>query len=184
MDAQLIFLIAVVAIIVYFIIIYNKFVSLNARIDASWSDIDVQLKRRYNLIPALVETVKSYSNYEKETLENVIKARQAGIDAGTPKDQGVAENLLTGALGKIFALAEAYPDLKANESYAKLQNELANIEEAIQNARNYYNAVVRDFNAMTKSFPDLFVAQKFNFQEREYFEIDDPSHKEMPKLNL
>jgi len=180
-------LLILVAIAGYLVIIYNKFVSLRAGIDASWSDIDVQLKRRYDLIPALVDTVKGYKNYEASTLENVIKARQQGLDATTVADQAAAENMLTGALGKLFALAEAYPDLKANTTFLNLQGELSSIEDAIQNARRYYNAIVRDYNAKVESFPDLFVAQKFNFTARDYFELEESEAeavKKMPKIDL
>ena len=171
----------------YLVIIYNKFVSLRAGMDAAWSDIDVQLKRRYDLIPALVDTVRGYKEYEGSTLENVIKARQQGLDATTVADKATAENMLTGALGKLFALAEAYPDLKANTTFLNLQNELSSIEDAIQNARRYYNAIVRDYNAKVESFPDLFVAQKFNFTARDYFELDKSeaeAAQKMPKIDL
>ena len=171
----------------YLVVIYNKFVSLRAGIDASWSDINVQLKRRYNLIPALVDTVKGYKNYEASTLENIIKARQQGLDAATVKDQEHAENMISGALGKLFALVEAYPDIKANATFMKLQNELSSIEETIQNARRYYNAIVRDYNAKTESFPDIFVARKFNFEKREYFELNEAEAdavSKMPKIEL
>jgi len=182
-----IILLILVAIIGYFIIIYNKFVSLRAGMDASWSDIDVQLKRRYNLIPALVDTVRGYKNYEASTLEDVIRARQQGVDASTVKDQEQAENIISAALGKLFALAEAYPDLKANTTFLKLQNELSNIEEEIQSARRYYNAIVRDNNAKTESFPDLFIARKYNFEKRDYFELDEDESaavQKMPKIDL
>jgi LemA protein len=182
-----IILLILIAIAGYLVMIYNKFVSLRAGIDAAWSDIDVQLKRRYNLIPALVDTVKGYKDYEASTLENVIKARQQGLNATTVAEKGEAENILSGALGKLFALAEAYPDLKANTTFINLQNELSSIEDAIQNARRYYNAIVRDFNAKIESFPDLFVAQKFNFTPRDYFELDEAEAeavKKMPKIDL
>jgi len=182
-----IILLIAAAIAVYLVIIYNKFVSLRAGMDASWSDIDVQLKRRYDLIPALVDTVKGYKDYEASTLENVIKARQQGLDATTVADQSAAENMLSGALGKLFALAESYPDLKANTTFLNLQNELSSIEDVIQNARRYYNAIVRDYNAKIESFPDIFVAQKFNFTARDYFELDDSeaeADKKMPKIDL
>lgn len=182
-----IILLILVAIIGYLIIIYNKFVSLRAGMDASWSDIDVQLKRRYNLIPALVDTVRGYKNYEASTLEDVIKARQQGLDASTVKDQEEAENIISAALGKLFALAEAYPDLKANTTFLKLQNELSTIEEEIQSARRYYNAIVRDNNAKTESFPDLFIARKYNFEKRDYFELDEDESaavQKMPKIDL
>jgi len=173
MSFGTIVLLVVVGVVGYFIAIYNKFVSLKAGIDASWSDIDVQLKRRYDLIPALVETVKGYKEYEGDTLERVIAARQQGLSAGSVDEKAAAANMLSGALGKMFALAEAYPDLKANTNFLKLQDELSNLEDAIQNARRYYNAIVRDFNAKCESFPDLFVAQKFNFTPREYFELEE-----------
>ncbi|MEA3454997.1 MAG: LemA family protein [Campylobacterota bacterium] len=182
-----IILLIAAAIAGYLVIIYNKFVSLRAGMDASWSDIDVQLKRRYDLIPALVDTVKGYKDYEASTLENVIKARQQGLDATTVTDKAAAENMISGALGKLFALAEAYPDLKANTTFLNLQSELSAIEDAIQNARRYYNAIVRDYNAKTESFPDIFVAQKFNFTARDYFELDESeaeAAQKMPKIDL
>ena len=182
-----ILLLIIVAIAAYLVAIYNKFVSLRAGMDASWSDIDVQLKRRYDLIPALVDTVKGYKEYEAETLEKVIQARQQGLSAGTMDEKAAAANVMSGALGKLFALAEAYPDLKANTNFLKLQDELSNIEDAIQNARRYYNAIVRDYNAKVESFPDLFVAQKFNFTARDYFELDESeaeAAKKMPKIDL
>lgn len=179
-----IFLGIVAAVILYFIMIYNGFVSLRAAIDSSWSDIDVQLKRRANLIPALVKTVKGYKNYEQETLEKVIRARQRCESAGSVKEKAEAQNELTHALGGLFALAEAYPDLKADSQFTKLQNELSAIEEAIQNARRYYNAVVRDYNAKLHSFPDLLVANKFHFEERDYFELEEPSERKMPEIDL
>lgn len=180
-------LLIIVAVIGYLIIIYNRFVSLRAGIDASWSDIDVQLKRRYDLIPALVDTVRGYKDYEAETLEKVIQARQRGISAGTMDEKAAAANMISGALGKMFALAEAYPDLKANTNFLDLQHQLSNLEDAIQNARRYYNAIVRDYNAKTESFPDIFIAQKYNFTARDYFELDASeaaAAKKMPKIDL
>ncbi len=180
-------LLIIVAVVGYLIIIYNRFVSLRAGIDASWSDIDVQLKRRYDLIPALVDTVRGYKDYEAETLEKVIQARQQGLSAGTMDEKAAAANILSGALGKMFALAEAYPDLKANTNFLDLQNQLSNLENAIQNARRYYNAIVRDYDAKTESFPDIFIAQKYNFPAREYFQLDvseADAVKKMPKIDL
>ncbi len=182
-----ILLLIVIAVVTYLIIIYNKFVSLRAGIDASWSDIDVQLKRRYDLIPALVDTVKGYKEYEAGTLEKVIQARQLGLNANTVDEKAEAANMLTGALGKLFALAEAYPELKANTNFMHLQEELSSLEDAIQNARRYYNAIVRDYNAKTESFPDLIVAKKFQFTAREYFELDESEAaqaKKMPKIDF
>jgi LemA protein len=182
-----ILLLLIIATIVYFIIIYNKFVSLIASIDSSWSDIDVQLKRRYNLIPALVDTVKGYKDYEASTLEKIVEARTMGMNASNVGDQSIAEGMLSQALGKIFALAEAYPQLKADTTFANLQNQLAIIEDDIQSARRYYNAVVEEYNAKLLQFPDLIIANKFNFQNREYFRLDESeeeSVKKMPKIDL
>jgi len=182
-----IILLVIVGVVGYLIAIYNKFVSLRAGIDGAWSDIDVQLKRRYNLIPALVETVKGYKDYEGETLEKVVRARQEGLDASSVKDKEAAANMLTGALGKLFALAEAYPDLKANTTFINLQMELSNIEGAIQSARRYYNAIVRDYNAKIDSFPDLYIARKYHFTSRDYFELDENEAamaRKMPEIKL
>lgn len=187
MSAGTIILLIIIAVVAYLIAIYNKFVSLRAGIDAAWSDIDVQLKRRFNLIPALVDTVKGYKDYEGETLKKVIEARQAGVNASTVKEKEEAANMLTGALGKLFALAEAYPDLKANTTFINLQMELSNIEGAIQNARRYYNAIVRDYNAKIDSFPDLYIARKYGFTPRDYFELDENEAamaRKMPKIDL
>jgi len=180
-------LLIIVGIGAYLVAIYNKLVSLRAGMDASWSDIDVQLKRRYDLKPGLVDTVKGYKDYEADTLEKVIQARQQGLSAGTMDEKAAAANMMSGALGKLFALAEAYPDLKANTNFLKLQDELSSLEDAIQNARRYYNAIVRDYNAKIESFPDLFVAQKFNFTARNYFELDQSEAdavKKMPKIDF
>ena len=179
-----ILLIVVALVVVYFIVIYNKFVSLRAGIDASWSDIDVQLKRRHNLIPSLIETVKGYTKHEKETLNEVIEARNSSLNVKDVGESGLAEAMLSQSLGKLFALAESYPDLKANTTFLKLQAELANMEDAIQNARRYYNAIVRDNNAKVDSFPDLLVARKYDFTHREYFELEDLTQREMPKVEF
>ena len=187
MNTGLIFLILIVGVVLYFISIYNRLVSLRQSVDAAWSDIDVQLKRRYNLIPALVDTVKGYKNYEAETLEKVIKARQLGLNAQSVKEHEEADNMLTQALGRIFALAEAYPDLKANVNFLDLQQQLSQIEDAIQNARRYYNAVVRDYNTRLESFPDLFIAKKFDFRPKEFFELEEGEKaavKKMPSIDF
>lgn len=179
-----IILLIIIAIGIYVIVIYNKFVSLRAGIDASWSDINVQLKRRFDLIPALVDTVKGYKEYEADTLEKVIQARQQGLNASTIEEKAEAANMLSGALGKLFALAEAYPDLKANTNFLHLQNELSALEDAIQNARRYYNAIVRDYNAKLESFPDLFVAKKFQFEPRDYFELEESEAAQAKKMPM
>jgi len=187
MSTGTIVLILLAALALYLVAIYNKFVSLQAGIDAAWSDIDVQLKRRYNLIPALVEVVKGYKDYEAGTLEKVIQARQQAQEAKTPAEKSAAESLLGASLGKFFALAEAYPDLKADTQFTNLQQELSRIEDAIQNARRYYNAIVRDYNAKLRSFPDVLVAQKYHFTPREYFELDESEAdavRKMPSVDL
>ena len=141
--------------------------------DESWSSIDVQLKRRYNLIPNLVETVKGYAKHEKQTLENVVKARNMAMGTQNVKEKAQAENMLTGALKTIFALAENYPDLKANQNFLGLQKTLADIENDIQNARRYYNAVVRDYDILCEAFPTVIIANMFNFTKCEFFEIEE-----------
>ena len=187
MSASTIILLLIVGAVLYLIYIYNRLVSLRQSADAAWSDIDVQLKRRYNLIPALVDTVKGYKDYEAETLEKVVKARQLGLSATTVKEHEQADNMLTQALGKLFALAEAYPDLKANVNFLDLQQQLSQIEDAIQNARRYYNAVVRDYNTRIESFPDVLIAQRYHFQPKEFFELEESEKeavKKMPKIDF
>ena len=187
MSASAIILLLIVGAVLYLIYIYNRLVSLRQSAEAAWSDIDVQLKRRYNLIPALVDTVKGYKDYEAETLEKVIKARQLGLSAGTVKEHEKADNMLTQALGKLFALAEAYPDLKANVNFLDLQQQLSQIEDAIQNARRYYNAVVRDYNTRIESFPDVLIAQRYHFRPKEFFELEESEKeavKKMPKIDF
>jgi LemA protein len=149
---------------------YNQLVQLRVRTDSAWSDIDVQLKRRHDLIPNLVETVKGYAGHEKGTFENIAKYRSLAIEANTPADRAQAENQLTGALKSLLAVAENYPDLKANEEFMQLQASLSQTEESIQNARRYYNAVVRDLNTRIQSFPSNILAGAFGFQQRQFFE--------------
>jgi LemA protein len=149
---------------------YNQLVQLRVRTDSAWSDIDVQLKRRHDLIPNLVETVKGYAAHEKGTFENVAKFRSMAMQATTPGDKAVAENQLTGALKSLFAVAESYPELKANEEFMQLQGSLSQIEDSIQNSRRYYNAVVRDLNTRIQSFPTNILAGTFGFQQRQFFE--------------
>ncbi len=165
--------ILVVAILAFFIYYYNRFVKLKNMIDNSWSDIDVQLKRRHDLIPNLVETVKGYAKHERETLEEVIRARNMAMNATDIKDKAESENMLTRALRSIFALAESYPDLKANQNFLQLQSSLIRIENDIQLARRYYNAVVRDYNILCESFPSVLVARQFGFTKREFFQADE-----------
>ncbi|MEM7569250.1 MAG: LemA family protein [Pseudomonadota bacterium] len=162
----------VVLIIGYGIVTYNGLVALRERAHQAWSDIDVQLKRRYNLIPNLVETVKGYARHEAETLEKVVAARnQAIANDGTPAQQAQTEGMLTGALRQLFALSEAYPDLKANTNFESLQGELSTIEETIQRARRFYNGSVQDLNTKVEQFPSNIIAKQFGFGFAEYFEI-------------
>ena len=165
-------ILAIVVVILVFVIgMYNSLVQLRVRADSAWSDIDVQLKRRHDLIPNLVETVKGYAAHEKGTFENIAKFRSQAMQATTPADKAVAENQLTGALKSLFAVAENYPQLKANEEFTQLQGSLSETEDAIQNSRRYYNAVVRDLNTKIQSFPTNILAGMFGFQLRQFFEV-------------
>src|ERR1700686_4653436 len=161
-------LLAVLAVIVlagvFLIAMYNSLVQLRVRSESAWSDIDVQLKRRHDLIPNLVETVKGYASHEKGTFENIAKFRSQAMQATTPEGKAVAENQLTGALKSLFAVAENYPELKASEQFTQLQGSLSQTEDAIQNARRYYNAVVRDLNTKIQVFPTNIMASMFGFQ--------------------
>jgi LemA protein len=173
--ALIIILVIVVLIGLYVVFSYNGLVSLRNRIENAWAQIDVQLKRRYDLIPNLVETVKGYASHERETLDAVIEARNAGMNASGPHDQAEAENQITGALKSLFALSEAYPDLKANQNFAQLQEELTGTEGRIAYARQFYNDTVYRYNTKIQSFPANILANSFRFSEREYFEADDES---------
>ena len=169
-------LLAVVVIgAIYVIITYNGLVSLRNKIENAWAQIDVQLKRRYDLIPNLVETVKGYASHERETLEAVIVARNVALTASGPHDQAEAENMITGALKSVFALAEAYPDLKANTNFLNLQEELSGTEGRIAYARQYYNDAVQTYNTKLQTFPSNIFGNLFKFTEREYFEADEES---------
>lgn len=183
---MLIALLVIVAIVVLAVIgIYNGLVRLNVQAGNAWADIDVQLKRRHDLIPNVVETVKGYAGHERQTLEAVVEARNRAVSAQSagPAERGQAEGVLTGALRGLFALAEAYPQLRAVESFTQLQGTLAQIEDAIQNARRYYNAVVRDLNTRIQQFPSNMVAGLFGFRPREFFEIPD-SDRTAPQVKF
>jgi LemA protein len=172
-----------IAIVLGVMAIYNGLVKLKVQADGAWADIDVQLKRRHDLIPNLVETVKGYASHEKGTLEAVITARNQAMSACGPAERGQAENVLSGTLRSLFALAEAYPQLRAAENFASLQSSLSDIENAIQNARRYYNAVVRDLNTKVMQFPSNLVARTFGFREREFFEMDE-GERAVPKVSF
>ena len=175
MIPVIILVVVLVLLALYVIASYNGLVSLRSRIENAWAQIDVQLKRRYDLIPNLVETVKGYASHERETLDAVIQARNAGMSAQGPHDQAEAENVLSGALKSLFALSEAYPDLKANQNFAQLQEELTGTEGRIAYARQFYNDTVYRYNTKVQSFPANILANMFRFSEREYFQADDES---------
>jgi LemA protein len=157
---------------------YNSLVQLRVRTESAWSDIDVQLKRRHDLIPNLVETVKGYAAHEKGTFENIAKFRSMAMQASTPADKAQAEGQLSTALKSLFAVAESYPQLQASQEFTELQNSLNSIEDNIQNARRYYNAVVRDYNTRVQSFPTNILAGMFGFQTRQFFEMESAADRE------
>ncbi len=177
-------LILVVVVGGFLVGIYNRLVRLKVATEDAWSGIDVQLKRRYDLIPNLVETVKGYASHEKETLEAVIAARNAGMSAGTVKDQAKAENMLTGALRQLFALSEAYPDLKANTNFQQLQEELASTENKIAFSRQHYNTTVKQYNTRLETFPDNIIGGMFAFTRRDFFEIELAEQREAPQVKF
>jgi len=168
-----IILAAIAVIILWLIAVYNSLIRLKNRVDEGWSDIDVQLKRRYDLIPNLVETVKGYATHEKELFEKVTQARSQAMQAGSMEDKAKAENMLSGTLKSLFAVSENYPDLKVSANFLKLQDELSDTENKIQAARRFYNGLVRDFNTKVQVFPTNMIAHSLGFSAREFFEIDE-----------
>jgi len=180
----IIIVVLIVIAVIFLISLYNGIVQLKVRADSAWSDIDIQLKRRHDLIPNIVETVKGYATHEKGTFENIAKWRSAAMSATGPEDRAQAENQLTGALRQLFAVAEAYPELKASEQFTGLQNSLQEVEDAIQNARRYYNAVVRDYNTRIATFPGNVFAGMMGFQSRQFFELTAPAEREAPQVKF
>jgi len=182
----LIVILALVAVVVLFVVVvYNQLVALRVRTQNSWSDVDVQLKRRHDLVPNLVETVKGYAGHERETLDSVTRARTAAVaaqDAG-PAARAVAEGQLSAALRGLTVAVEAYPELQASGGFRDLQAQLGQIEEAVQSARRYYNATVRELNVKVQQFPSNLVAGTFGFEEREFFEVD-AAERETPKVSF
>ena len=165
--------------------LYNGLVRVRNACDESWADIDTELRRRYDLIPNLVETVKGYAAHERDVLEGVIQARNtAQANHGSPQSQAKDENVLVGGLRQLFAVAESYPDLKANQNFLKLQEELSVTEDRLQRSRRFYNANVRDLNNRIEVFPSNIIAQQFGFQKREYFEIEDAAVREAPAVKF
>jgi LemA protein len=180
----IIIIVAIVVIaVLIFVFQYNGLVRLRNRIDNAWSQIDVQLQRRHDLIPNLVETVKGYAAHERETLEKVVQARNQAVAAQGPAAQGQAENVLTGALRQLFAVAEAYPDLKANQNFLNLQEELTSSEDRVAYARQFYNDTVLKYNNKIQTIPSNVIAGMFNFQEREYFEGEEEA-RTVPRVQF
>lgn len=171
-------------IVIYGIATYNKLVSMRTSAEEGFSTMDVYLKKRYDLIPNLVETVKGYAKHEKETLENVIAARNAAVSANNPTEQLQAEGQLGQVLGRLFALSENYPDLKANTNFTDLQRQLQNIETEIAQSRKYYNGVVREYNIKCETFPSVIVANMFSFKKKPLYEIENVSERENVKVQF
>jgi len=184
MSAGLIVILVLVSVLGWGVLAYNRLVRLKVRAEESWHDIDTQLKRRWDLIPNLVETVKGYAKHESGVFEQVTLARARAIDASSPQQQAVAEEGLKGALKSLFAVVENYPELKANENFIKLQQTMEEIEDSVQRARMYYNAVVRDLNTSIAVFPQSFIANMFHFKEREFYTIPGVEQREAPKVNF
>jgi LemA protein len=179
-----IIIVAVVALIVLiFVVQYNGLVRLRNRIDNAWSQIDVQLQRRHDLVPNLVETVKGYAAHEKDTFERVVQARNQAVSAQGAEAQAQAENVLTGALRQLFAVAEAYPDLKANQNFLELQEQLTSTEDRVAYARQFYNDSVVKYNNKIQSIPSNILAGMFNFHEREYFEVEEDA-RSVPRVQF
>lgn len=173
MSTGLILLIILGVLVGWAVLSYNSFISLIQRTKEAWADIDVQLKRRYDLIPNLVNTVKGYATHEREAFEKVTEARTRAMGAGTPAEKGAAENMLSGALKTLFAVSEAYPDLKANQNFLELQRELSDTENKLQAARRFYNGNVRDLNTAIAQFPGNIIAGMFHFGKMEFFELGE-----------
>lgn len=181
---MLIALIIIIFMLFCFFIIYNKFIRLRNMVEEAWSGIEVQLKRRCNLVPNLVDTVKAYAMHEKDLFENVTESRKRAMNSYHIHERNNEEKILSNSMLKIFAVVENYPDLKANENFLKLQEELVDIEDQIQYARRYFNGTVRNNNIFVKSFPSLIVANMFKFKEREFFDLESIKDGIVPKVNL
>lgn len=185
MDTSLLLIVAVLAgLLVWVIAIYNGLVRLRVRTDEAWSDIDVQLKRRHDLIPNLVNAVKGYAAHESGVFEKVTEARAAALSANTAQEKGQAENALSGTLKTLFAVAENYPELKANANFLQLQSELSDTENKIQASRRFYNGNVRDLNTKIQVFPDSVIAGMLGIKPRDFFELESPEEKEVPNVQF
>jgi LemA protein len=184
MTAVIIILVIIVAIALFLVSIYNSLIQLRNRVKNAWSQIDVQLKRRHDLIPNLIETVKGYMKHEREIMENITKYRSQAMDAGSVGEKAKAESLLSGALGQLRVQIENYPDLKANQNFLALQEELTGTENRISFSRQAYNDQVLFYNNKIQMFPSNIVAGMFGFKEEEFFQIEDPKEKEVPKVSF
>jgi LemA protein len=180
----IVLIVLVVLLALYAVVTYNGLVRLRNQAEEAFSDIDVQLKRRHDLIPNLVETVKGYATHERQVFENVTAARSNAVAATGPEQQAQAENQLTGALRQLFAVAENYPDLKASQNFLELQNELTDTEDKIQASRRFYNMTVRDLNVKIEQFPSSLVARFANAQQRDFFELDEPGDRAVPSVSF
>ncbi len=184
-TTTLLIIIGAVALVLIFVVgIYNSLITLKNKVEEAWADIETQLKRRYDLIPNIVETVKGYATHEKDTFEKIIKARNMAMGASTPEDKAQAENMLSGTLKSLFALTENYPELKANQNFMDLQQTLKEIEEHLQLSRRYYNATVRDFNTKIEVFPNNIFAGIFHFQKRGFFEVGSEAERQNVKVSF
>jgi LemA protein len=176
----IVILIILAILVIAVIAIYNRLVRLKNTVKSSWSDIDVQCKKRYDLVPNLVETVKGYASHEKAVFEKVAQARSMAMQATSPAEMAKAENMLRDTLKSLFAVAEAYPELKANANFLQLQSQLQELENNIEYARRYYNAVVRDYNILIESFPSNMIASQFGFRQEELFQLEAPEAERKP----
>jgi len=180
----IVILVVVALVAILLVVLYNRFVRLRNRVDNAWAQIEVQLKRRWDLIPNLVETVKGYAAHERETFENVTQARAAAQGAQTPAESAQAEGLLGQALGRLFAVAEAYPELQADENFRQLQSELSETENRIAVSRQVYNDTVLTFNNAIQTVPGVFFAGVFGFEKREFFDVEDDAQREPPQVSF
>ena len=174
----------IVVIVLWTVFVYNRLVALRTRTKEAWSDIDVQLKRRYNLIPNLVQTVKGYADHERELFEKVTEARARAMGAQTMEEHSKTENMLSSTLKSLFAVAENYPQLKASGNFLELQRELRDTEDKIQASRRFYNGNARDLNIKIERFPEKIIASSFNFKKMDFFEIEEAAARETPKVEF
>lgn len=170
--------------LIYFVVIYNKLIGLKNRVAEAWSGIDVQLQKRYDLIPSIVKVVQGYAAHEKNLLESITQLRSKGIDAQTIKEQEGVEVGLSKALGSLFVVVENYPELKANQNFLELQRDLSKVENDLQKARRYYNGSVRNYNILIEQFPSNLVAGSFSHKQNEYFDIKNDTERAVPEVNL